>query len=150
METIVARSEQDLERVGEEILRRVEANAREGVPAGLILLKGDLGAGKTALTKALARVLHIDNTVNSPTFVLMKTYAIPQHTRFTKLVHIDAYRIEEEDELRPLRFEELLRDPHNLIVVEWPERIEDALPQDVPVTTIAIGEHNERIITYER
>ena len=97
--------------------------------ATLIALSGDLGAGKTALTKAFAKVFGIKEHITSPTFVLAKHYTIEGDSRFTKLIHIDAYRLTEGDDLTPLRFDELLSVPEHLIVLEWPERVTRALPK---------------------
>lgn len=89
-------------------------------------LSGHLGAGKTAFIKILAKLLGISETVTSPTFVLMKIYEIPYVPKtipWKRLVHIDAYRLEKPEELAALDFENLVSDPHNLIMVEWPENV---------------------------
>ncbi len=116
--------------------------------ATVLALTGDLGAGKTALTKALAQVLGIKEDITSPTFVIMKSYTIPKHERFSMLVHIDAYRIDEVDEMRVIGLSELLADSHNLVVIEWPERIQALIPEDAFPVTITITKHEERVITY--
>jgi tRNA threonylcarbamoyladenosine biosynthesis protein TsaE len=104
----------------------------------LVTLSGELGAGKTAFTKAVAEALGVEEVVNSPTFVLEKVYLLPA-TRsvagFTRLVHIDAYRLEGGAELGPLGFDELMKDPGNLVMLEWPEKVADALP----AATIALS-----------
>ena len=105
--------------------------------ATVLALQGDLGAGKTALTKQLARSLGVTDTVVSPTFVIAKFYDTTE--QFDRMVHVDAYRIESLDELGPLGWEALLQQPKTLIVVEWPERITDALP----------AERNHFAITHE-
>ena len=96
--------------------------------ATVLCLQGDLGAGKTTLTQAIAKNLGIEETVVSPTFVIAKFYS-PTTGGFLQLVHIDAYRIESEEELGPIRFDELLKQPNTLIVVEWPERIKKSIPE---------------------
>lgn len=111
-------------------------------------LSGDLGAGKTALTKAIAGELGIKEDITSPTFVVMKSYPIREHARFTKLVHIDAYRIESEDEMRVLKFNEVVDNPQSLVVIEWPERIEEILPKDTLRISIEIEEGETRTISY--
>jgi tRNA threonylcarbamoyladenosine biosynthesis protein TsaE len=95
--------------------------------ATLVTLKGDLGAGKTTFVQALARELGIADAVQSPTYVLMKSYPIA-HKGFTKLVHIDAYRLDKPEQFLALRPEEFLNDPESLICIEWPERLEGILP----------------------
>ena len=121
--------------------------------ASVMTLRGDLGAGKTALVKALARTLGINETVTSPTFVIMKSYPIHAHAHFDTLIHIDAYRIEDEDELRVLGFGGILTTPRTLVALEWPERIPEtlgAVPHgDLLPVTLEIGKTNERIITYD-
>jgi tRNA threonylcarbamoyladenosine biosynthesis protein TsaE len=113
-----------------------------------VLASLDLGAGKTALTKALARALHITDSVTSPTFVIMKSYPVSGHPFLTTLTHIDSYRIDSDDEMRVLGFGELLKDPTRLIVIEWPERIEGIVPADRYRISLAITKGNERIVTY--
>src|SRR3989344_3743235 len=88
--------------------------------ATTLLLSGELGAGKTAFVKALARILGIKEDIISPTFVIMKFYPLTGQL-FKQLIHIDAYRLEKADELTHLGFEELCKDPVNLICIEWPE-----------------------------
>jgi len=102
--------------------------------ATVIGLSGDLGAGKTAFTKCVASILDIDEIVTSPTFILEKVYIIPRGSilgeRYTKLIHIDAYRLESGKEMKALDWKSLLLDENNLILLEWPEKVSDALPTD--------------------
>ncbi len=104
----------------------------------VLALYGDLGAGKTAFVQGLAKAIGIEETITSPTFVLMKRYPIEignlkLETGITQLVHIDAYRFERANELVSLRWEELLKEPRNLIALEWPERVAAALPPDTTI-----------------
>lgn len=97
--------------------------------AAVLALHGDLGAGKTSFVKALASVLGVVEVVTSPTFVIMKLYEAQEGAgTFEKLVHIDAYRIEDIDEMRVLRFEEVLAEKDTIICIEWAEKIEELLP----------------------
>ncbi len=144
MSTIVVREESELESVAETLL--AELKAREGVH--VLALQGDLGAGKTSLTKALARLLGVTEHVTSPTFVIMKSYPLTGDEKFTTLTHVDAYRIEDEDELRILGFETILREPTTLTVIEWPERIPNLVPKVALRVVIEIEEGNGRRITY--
>jgi tRNA threonylcarbamoyladenosine biosynthesis protein TsaE len=104
--------------------------------ATVLALQGDLGAGKTTLTQSLAQVLGITDPVVSPTFVIAKFYQTHEGT-FEHMVHIDAYRIESLDELGPLGWQSIMQQPRTLIVVEWPERIADALPAGTHHFTIS-------------
>lgn len=123
--------------------------------ATLVTLSGELGAGKTAFVKALAKALGIEETVTSPTFVLEKIYQLPREagghvvsTRFARLVHIDAYRLESGDELAALGFDEILLDVGNLILLEWPERAVAALPAPAARISLVANEDGSRTISY--
>ncbi len=132
----------------EGIAREILSLCTKKDTAQVIALSGDLGAGKTAFTKQLASVLGVEGEVTSPTFVIMKSYAVPAHAFFKTLVHIDAYRIESGDEMRILRFEELLKDPTNLICIEWPEKIETLLPKNVYTVTFTLNMDGTRDIEH--
>ncbi|MCI5108581.1 MAG: tRNA (adenosine(37)-N6)-threonylcarbamoyltransferase complex ATPase subunit type 1 TsaE [Candidatus Pacebacteria bacterium] len=98
--------------------------------AVVIGLFGNLGAGKTTFTKGVAKELGITEEVTSPTFVIQKTYDIPIGD-FERLVHIDAYRLESGEDLKKIGFLETLKDPENLIFIEWPENVMDILPKEI-------------------
>lgn len=97
--------------------------------ATVVTLSGELGAGKTTFTQGVAAALGVSETVSSPTFVLEKVYALSGQ-KFTHLIHIDAYRIKSAEELRTLGWEEAVREPDHLILVEWPENIPELIPGD--------------------
>lgn len=109
----------------------------------LIELSGNLGAGKTTFTQELARQLEIPEKITSPTFVLMKKYEI-DFGQFKKLVHIDAYRIEDVSEISILNLPEIFADKENLILLEWPEKIAEILPEKKITVTLEVdGEDRE-------
>lgn len=95
--------------------------------AALVVLSGELGSGKTTFVQALAKELGVEQTVASPTYVLMKKYRTT-HPVFKTLVHVDAYRLDKPREFAALKPAQFLNDPGNLVVVEWPERLGGALP----------------------
>lgn len=112
--------------------------------ATVLALVGNLGAGKTTFVQTLARELDVAEVVQSPTYVLMKSYPLElsgpganSNKKFTKLVHIDAYRLESPEEFDALRPEEFLHDPNALVVVEWPSKLEGRLP--APDMTLAFS-----------
>lgn len=91
--------------------------------AKLLLLEGDLGAGKTTFTKTLGKALGIPyDDIHSPTFILKKEYKT-SHPSFRKLVHIDAYRFDDPSESEILKLEDDLQDKNTLIVIEWPSKM---------------------------
>lgn len=116
--------------------------------ATLITLSGELGAGKTAFTKAVAQTLGIEEIVTSPTFVLEKIYELPDDQPFKRLVHIDAYRLDSGKELAELGFDEIMQDPGALVFLEWPERVQECLPDATACITLETLADDARKITY--
>lgn len=115
--------------------------------ATVLAFFGDLGVGKTTMTQSIASVLGIQETVNSPTFTLMKSYIVSDPKKyFTKLVHIDAYRLESGSELSFLGWEDLLKDKKSLIVVEWPANIINFLPKNTHNIEFSHIDENKRLI----
>lgn len=133
----------------EEAGKFVETLAPKGADATLVTLSGELGAGKTAFVKAIAHALGVEDVVTSPTFVLEKIYKLGHRmSKFERLIHVDAYRLEKGADLAPLGFDELMQDAGNLILLEWPEKVADALP--IPAVRISIVSNSDdsRMITY--
>ena len=122
-----------------------ELHERQSDSAAVLALHGDLGAGKTTFMQILAQELGIEEAITSPTFVVMKKY--PANSGgFSELVHIDAYRIEDIDEMRPLKFDEELTQKGSIIGIEWAEKVAALLPPHTLHLTFTI-EGDERIIT---
>ena len=108
--------------------KRLAKIVSEGIDSRLVLLlNGDLAAGKTTFTKYLAEYLGVKSVVNSPTFNIMKEYKYP----------IDAYRLEDSDE--DLGFEDIFFED-NVSVIEWGEFIEDFLPKERLIFNIRLVE----------
>jgi len=141
MERTYSAAETDV--IAEEILATLEPSSQH---ATILTLQGDLGAGKTTLTQSLARKLGVIETVVSPTFVIAKFYQTSTES-FKALIHIDAYRIENISELAPLGWQQMILEPNTLIVLEWPERIKDALPEGIVSYKI---EHHDEMRTITR
>lgn len=91
----------------------------------LLLLTGDLGAGKTTLTKGIAKALGIKRPVKSPTFTIVREY--PEGN--LPLYHMDMYRLEEDGDLSSIDMPSYLSQP-GIVVIEWPQFIEESLPQN--------------------
>ncbi|MEW5907876.1 MAG: tRNA (adenosine(37)-N6)-threonylcarbamoyltransferase complex ATPase subunit type 1 TsaE [Patescibacteria group bacterium] len=96
--------------------------------AVLIGLSGELGGGKTTFVQGFAKALGIKKKVTSPTFVLMKCLqlSIPS---FAFLIHLDAYRIKKSKEILDLGWRKLIKNPQNIILVEWAEKIKKIFPK---------------------
>lgn len=146
MQIVTAKTLPELSRVARDILD--SHTPRAG--AFVLTLSGELGAGKTAFVKELARHLGVAEEITSPTFVIMRSYPVPLHAPFTTLTHIDAYRIESDDEMRVLGFDEILRDPSRIVCIEWPEKIENLIPTDAYKISLTIEEGDTRSITHGR
>ena len=131
-------AEQDLKEVAREVLDLIVSSLEK---ATVLALSGPLGAGKTSLVKEIAKELGVEETVVSPTFVIAKWYA-PKRGDFDVLVHIDAYRIDTEEELVPLGFSKLLTEPRTLVVIEWPERVPTAL-SSTTVSLFTLGHQGD-------
>ena len=104
-----------------------------------VVLCGDLASGKTSLTKGIGKGLGIKDTINSPTFTILKIY----NGRFP-LYHIDAYRLEESK--YDLGFDEY---DDGVIVVEWPEYYKDYLPKEYLEISLKYVDENTRDITFK-
>lgn len=106
---------------------QIAADVAATLKGGEILaLKGDLGAGKTTFTKALAAALGVSESVTSPTFLIVKQYQIPSG-RIKRLIHIDCYRLNGINDLESIGFPDFIDDKNAVIVVEWPENIWEAI-----------------------
>jgi tRNA threonylcarbamoyladenosine biosynthesis protein TsaE len=129
MKTLI-KNEKELEKVAKELVLKL--SQKELKHAGVLALYGELGAGKTTFTKELAQFLKIEENISSPTFVILKTFDLGEieNIKFKKMIHIDTYRLDLPEELERLGFLDLVNDPENLIVVEWPEIAEQFLPKD--------------------
>ena len=92
-------------------------------PGTIIALEGDLGAGKTTLTQAIARGWGITSEVTSPTYAVVHEYLAPRGP----LHHLDLYRLDRPEQLAQIGWDEILRS-RGLVIIEWPDRAADALP----------------------
>ena len=124
-------SEKETERIGEAIGRAAE-------PGTVVALIGDLGTGKTTLTKSIARGLGVTETVTSPTFNIIREYK----TGRIPLYHFDVYRIGDPDEMFELGYEEYFYGD-GICVVEWADIIEELLPEDAVIIRIERGADEE-------
>ena len=108
-------------------------------PGLIIALQGDLGAGKTTLTQFMAKSLGVVKRALSPTFALIKIYYVRHGmNNIERLIHVDAYRIEDENELLALDLDEELLESGSVMIIEWPEKIKNWLSRKKNVIKVNI------------
>ena len=110
----------------QEMLNFGKKFAKQITPPAVIELIGDVGTGKTTFTRGLAQGLNIKEPVTSPSFTISKSYALPDGGH---LIHYDFYRLPDPG-LMLEDLQENLKNPHNIIVIEWGESVADILPED--------------------
>jgi len=138
LETYTSHSPADTERIGEQVSHLLQ-------PGDVLAFTGDLGAGKTAFVRGLARGLGLSDRVTSPTFAIVNEYRegpVP-------LFHFDMYRLGSSEELYDIGWEDYLRQ-NGVCAVEWSEIVEDALPADCLRVHIRYLDDTEREITISR
>lgn len=123
-------------------------NKKTNDKAVVLGLFGDLGSGKTTFTQNLAGIFGVKQVVTSPTFVIEKIYRLPSKQKFKHIIHIDAYRLDSEQELVELGWNEISKDKNNIIVIEWPEKIEKILPNDMEKIYFKFIDEDTREIKY--
>lgn len=134
--TYISHSYEDTLKIGESLAENLKGTE-------VIALFGGLGMGKTALTTGIARGLGSSDSVSSPTFALVNEY----HGKYN-VYHFDMYRISSWDDLYSIGFFDYL--DTGVLVIEWSENIENALPPEYIRVTMEKGNgENERIITVE-
>jgi len=139
----ISNSEQDT-------LQFARKYARGLKPGQILGLIGELGAGKTLFTKGLADGLGINQNVSSPTFNLMRLYAINNpkaNKEIKKFCHIDAYRVESEYEVIDVGVEDFMGQSDSITVIEWADRIQDILPRRTIYINFEIKGNTRRKIT---
>jgi len=142
--------------------------------ARVVLLKGNLGAGKTTFVIGFLKYFGIKPSGASPTFVIMKRYGaslkfkvknsklekeakrkvsvkekqkLKKELRVENIYHLDAYRLKSKEDLKDLDFDRIMSDPKNIVLIEWPEMIKGKKMKDAMVVEIDYGEkENEREI----
>ena len=126
-----------------------EINRRPASVEAIVLgLYGDLGSGKTTFTKSFISSFGVKQTVTSPTFVIEKIYKLPKKNKFNHIIHIDAYRLNDENEMKDLGWDKILNDPKNIILIEWPERISDILPKNTKRIYFKFVDENKREVSF--
>lgn len=137
---ITTKSAAETQKFGREFASKLSAG-------GVVSLYGDLGSGKTQLVKGICSGLGVTQTVNSPTFIIVNEYSTEQ---FPAIYHFDLYRMKTQDEILDMGFLDYI-DSSSIVLIEWPEKIEDILPAKAKKIHIAhtVEEENYRWIKLE-
>ncbi len=133
MKTISIHSEEELSQVADALLDALDGRT-------VVALRGEMGAGKTTLIRAVAEALGVEDQVTSPTFALVNQY---EGANGERLFHFDFYRIDDVREAFDLGYEEYFYSG-DLCFVEWPEKIEALLPEEVVEVRIRVDSPTER------
>jgi tRNA threonylcarbamoyladenosine biosynthesis protein TsaE len=116
----------------------------------VLVLQGNLGAGKTCFLQGLAKGVGVKDKVNSPTFNILKVYQIPSFKKLKigpkTFCHIDAYRLRDEKDLISLGIEEFFSDLKNITAIEWAEKVKKIWPKKAIVINIKQLSENQREI----
>ncbi len=132
----ITHSPEETEKIGEALAKSLQ-------PGTILAYRGDLGAGKTAFTRGLARGLGCKETVTSPTYTIVNEYLGGR----LPLFHFDMYRLASSDDLWDIGWEDYL-EREGVCAVEWSENVQDAMEDAITVTIEKLGE-NTRQITIE-
>jgi len=128
---------------------------KPGRNARVLALVGELGAGKTTFVQSFAKTLGIKSRMVSPTFLIFRSYPLRQSLRakakqsYKYLYHVDLYRIRSSKELNALNFKKIIKDPKNIVLIEWADKIKKILPKDAIWVKFSHGrKETDRTITY--
>lgn len=137
----ISKNAEESRKIGEILGRTIRGGT-------VIVLTGDLGAGKTTFVKGLAKGLGVKSAITSPTFLLIKKHGVQKaRSMIESFYHIDCYRLENEKKLQFLGVEEILNDKRAVIAVEWPEKIKKLLPKSAIKIKFSRMSENERKIS---
>jgi tRNA threonylcarbamoyladenosine biosynthesis protein TsaE len=138
----ISDSIQETQKIATDFIKSI---APKNDKATVVGLYGNLGAGKTAFVKCVANALGVAENITSPTFVIEKIYEL-RDSKFTHLIHIDAYRLKDSNELLKLGWEEIISDKNNLILIEWPEIVDSAMPEHIKIRLKTLENESSRDI----
>lgn len=144
-EIYISENKKETERLGKKIVKKIIKKKLKNT-ALILALEGGLGSGKTTFSQALGKALGITEKIVSPTFVIIREYKL-QSPNFKKFYHIDCYRLKKIEEIKNLNFMKIIKDPKNIVVIEWAEKIKKILPKNhIHISFRVIGEKKRKII----
>jgi len=142
MKSVVTSSPQETIELAQKIARKLKGGE-------ILALTGDLGSGKTTFVKGLAEGLKVADTITSPTFVMLKPYSAKIKQRPIELVHVDAYRAENIEDIKSVGIEDYLDRSDTILAVEWAEKIAEILPKNTIKIKFQTIDKDKREITYD-
>jgi len=171
MQTYTTNSFEETQKLGENLAKKI---LEPGVQKSAVVLglQGNLGGGKTTFLQGFAKGLGIDEKILSPTYVIQKRFSLPSlrghnnarsnpkaqiasspeaprnDDNFTNFYHIDCYRINKPEEILELGWKEIILDPKNIVVVEWPEKIKKFLPKQTMFLDFKFVNETQREISF--
>jgi len=146
MKAYLSSSSEETKRLGEKLAKKI-FKSYPGKTAKIVALTGELGSGKTTFVQGFFRGLGIRKRATSPTFVIFRRFTF-HVSGFKNLYHVDAYRIKKPKELNALGFGDILKNPQNIVLVEWAEKIKRILLRNALWLKFRHGgKENERAIS---
>ena len=136
-------SAEETKKIGGILAKKILA-LHPGKKAVIIGLLGDLGSGKTTFVQGFLKVAGWKKRITSPTFVLMRRYPL-RGKKFKNIYHLDAYRLK-SSEIHHLELEDTIKDPQNIVLVEWPENIKGKKWEGIKIRFAHGKKENERTI----
>jgi tRNA threonylcarbamoyladenosine biosynthesis protein TsaE len=115
------------------------ASIKKNEQAKVIALVGELGAGKTTFSQGFLKALGVKRRVISPTFLIIRKYAV-RSKKHEYAFHMDCYRLNNSIELLSLGFKDILANPQNIVLIEWPELVKKYLPKNTVWIKIEHGD----------
>jgi tRNA threonylcarbamoyladenosine biosynthesis protein TsaE len=126
-------NKKEIPKISQKLLNKISKGKHHS--AKILTFSGELGSGKTTFAQEIGKLLGVGRNIVSPTFVIMKIYEVGKNSKyrkkFNRLIHIDAYRLGSYLELLEIGWEKLVEDKNNLIILEWPERVNGYLGENV-------------------
>lgn len=139
----ITRSARETEEAGSRFATKLK-------PGDIVLLTGELGAGKTTFVQGVGRALNVKSRIISPTFVLLRRHKGKQGSKKINVYHIDLYRLEGSGDIKNLGLEDIFEDVNGIFLIEWGEKHENLrTTYEVGIEVLNNDERKIRIRTYE-
>jgi tRNA threonylcarbamoyladenosine biosynthesis protein TsaE len=138
MAEVIIKNTEDLDRAAAEFIGKIGDNR-------ILAFYGSMGAGKTTFITALCKALGVNDVVNSPTFTIVNEY---RTSTGRSVYHFDFYRLNKISEAQDIGFEEYLYETDGLCVIEWPEVVEELLPDETLRIHITVNPDESRTLSF--